>query len=281
MKKIKFSVLMSVYKNDKTEYVKIALNSILNQTLKPDQYVIMIDGPIDDDLKKLLLKYEKENDIVELHFRKENKGLGITLNEGLNYCKYDYVARMDADDISEINRFEKQIEYMENNIDISVLGCSIAEYDEKMKSIISYREVPKSYSEIKEYIKKRNPLNHPTVIFKKNDILSVGSYEDYPLFEDYYLWAKLVAKGYIINNIDVPLYKFRGGNSMYGRRGGIKYLKNIKKMERGLLDLKIINKFEYWKNIIIRYTGALIPNWLRILIYKILLRKQEEIDYEK
>lgn len=272
MSKIKFSVLMSVYKSDKTEYVKVAIDSVLNQTLRPDQYVIMIDGPISEDLKQILLDYEKKDKIVELHFRDKNLGLGLTLNEGLNYCKYDYVARMDADDKSSPNRFEKQIKYLEKHPETDIIGTNLIEYDGNLSKIISQKNVPETDDELKKYIKYRNPINHPTVIFNKNKVINVGSYEDYPLFEDYYLWAKLVADDCKFYNIQQPLYNFRGGDSMYGRRGGKKYLNCIKKFERGLLNLGIINKKEYYKNISKRYIGALMPNKLRGFLYKRILR---------
>ena len=272
---------MSVYKNDKVDYVKIAIDSILNQTLKPNQYVIMIDGPIDDELKNLLLYYEKKEDIIELHFREENKGLGITLNEGLSFCKYEYVARMDADDFSEKNRFEVQMKFLSENENVSVLGCAISEYDEKLSILENYKEVPNKCDEIKKYIKRRNPMNHPTVIFKKKDVLDSGSYENYLYFEDYYLWAKMLSKGYNLCNLNQFLYKFRGGKSMYGRRGGIKYIKYILKIENGLVKLKIINLADYLRNIIVRCLGAIIPTQIRIVAYKLILRKSGRIYDEK
>lgn len=274
MSKIKFSVLMSVYKNDKSEYVKIAIDSILNQTLRPNQYVIMVDGPISEDLKKILLDYEKKDNIVELHFREKNLGLGLTLNEGLNYCNYEYVARMDADDEALPNRFEEQIKYLEDNPEVDVIGANMYEYDEEMKNIISQKKVPETDKELKEYVKFRNPINHPTVVFKRNKVLEVGSYENFPLFEDYYLWAKLVSSNCTFYNIQKPLYNFRGGSSMYERRGGKKYLTCIKRFEQGLLNLGIINKKEYKKNILKRYIGAIMPNKLRCFVYKNTLREK-------
>lgn len=281
MSKIKFSVLMSVYKNDKPEYVKLAIDSILNQKIRPNQYVIMIDGPISEDLKKILLDYEKKDKIVELHFREKNLGLGLTLNEGLNYCKYEYVARMDADDEALSNRFEDQIKYLEDHPEVDVIGANMYEYDEEMKNIISQKNVPETDKELKEYVKFRNPINHPTVIFKKDKVLEVGSYEDFPLFEDYYLWAKLVSNNCTFYNIQKPLYNFRGGNSMYERRGGKKYLSCIKKFEQGLLRLGIINKKEYHRNISKRYIGALIPNKLRVFLYKQILRDRSDDNDKK
>lgn len=273
MEKAKFSVLMSVYKNDIPEYVEVAINSILNQTLMPNEIVIMVDGPISNELEQLLMKYEK-NELVNIYYRKENKGLGITLNEGLLKCKYDYVARMDADDESMPNRFEKQIEYLSRNSDIDCIGTNMVEYDEKMKKVISQKKVPSTSEEIEEYLKKRNPMNHPTVIYKKNKVLEVNSYEDYPFFEDYYLWAKMIKNGSKFYNIQDNLYKFRAGSSMIKRRGGKKYLTSIKKFEKGLLNLNIINKRTYISNISKRYLIALFPNSLREKFYKFALRKR-------
>ena len=127
--------------------------------------------------------------------------------------------------------------------------------------------------EIRKYLKKRNPMNHPTVIYKKDKVLEVNSYENYPLFEDYYLWAKMIKNGSKFYNIQENLYKFRAGSSMIKRRGGISYLHCIKKLERGLLELNIINKSEYFCNLFIRSVCALIPNKIRELIYIKALRK--------
>lgn len=273
MNKIRFSVLMSVYKNDLPENFELAVNSLLNQSLVPNQIVIMVDGPITNELKKCLNKYSK-NTLFDIYYRNENKGLGITLNEGLLKCKYDYVARMDADDESSLDRFQKQIDFLENNPEVDCVGSNMLEYDEDMEHVISQKLVPKTNEEIKEYIKTRNPMNHPTVIYRKEKVLEVNSYEDYPFFEDYYLWAKMIKNGSVFYNIQDNLYKFRAGSSMIKRRGGRKYLKSIKKLESGLKSLNIINRRTYFLNIIKRYFFALMPNKIREILYKIFLRKK-------
>lgn len=272
MNKIQFSVLMSVYKNDNPNYLETAINSLLNQTLKPNQIVIMVDGPISAELDSILNRF-KNNQLFNIYYRNVNKGLGITLNDGLKKCKYDYVARMDADDESEIDRFEKQIAFLKKKPDVDCVGSNMIEYDEYMNQIISQKIVPETNDEIRKYLKKRNPMNHPTVIYKKDKVLEVNSYENYPLFEDYYLWAKMIKNGSKFYNIQENLYKFRAGSSMIKRRGGISYLHCIKKLERGLLELNIINKSEYFCNLFIRSVCALIPNKIRELIYIKALRK--------
>lgn len=277
MKKIKFSVLMSVYKNDTVDNVKIAIESLLNQTMLPSQIVIISDGPIPAKLKDLLCEYEK-NDLFDIYYRDVNLGLGPTLNEGLLKCKYDYVARMDADDESLPERFENQLLYLESHSDIDAVGTIVDEYDEEMNYIISKKCVPETSREINKYLQSRNPINHPTIVYKKSKVLEVNGYEDFPYFEDYYLWAKMICNGSKFYNIQKSLYKFRAGSSMIKRRGGKKYLSCIKKFEKALLDLGVIDKNIYYKNLTKRYIVSLLPNGLRQMLYMKLLRKSVKED---
>lgn len=271
---MKFSVLMSVYIKEKPSYLKSALNSVFNQSLKPTEVVLVQDGPLTNDLENIIeefkLKYKEKFKVVKLS---QNVGLGKALNEGLKRCKYEYVARMDTDDICYKNRFKKQIEYLEKHKDIAVLGTNVVEYDENMKNRLSDKNVPSNYEDIKKYIKKRNPFNHMSVIFKKSVIEEVGGYKHCVLFEDYYLWCRVFAKGYKLENIKEQLVKVRGGQDMVVRRGGFKYAKNILDFQKKILELGIINHFEFLKNIIIRIPIAIIPASFRRIIYQNLLRK--------
>ena len=192
MNKIKFSVLMSVYKNDTPENVKVAIDSILNQTLQPNQFVIMVDGKIPSKLEKMLDEVCEKNNIIELHKRDKNLGLGLTLNEGIKYCKYDYIARMDSDDYSYPYRFEEEIEYLSKHPEVDIVGSAIEEYDETLNTKLAERVVPESDADIKQYMKKRNGMNHVTAIYKKQSVIEVGSYENYMYFEDYFLWCKMI-----------------------------------------------------------------------------------------
>ena len=270
--KIKFSVLMSVYKNDKPEYVKIAIDSLLTQTTLPSQIVIIEDGKVSNELDSLLDNYAKENKTIEIHKRKQNIGLGLTLNEGLNYCKYDYIARMDADDYSMPTRFEKEIEYIRKHPEIDVVGCLIEEYDEQMTDKLATRVVPEKDEDIKKYMKKRNGINHVTVIYKKDAVIKAGSYEDCPYFEDYYLWCKMIKNGCKFYNIQEVLMKIRAGFDMTKRRGGITYSKHIINFEKKIKSLGIINQIDYIVNLAIRLTVAMIPNSMRLFLYKKQLR---------
>lgn len=271
---IKFSVLMSIYYKEKPEYLSLALNSVFNQTLKATEVVLVEDGKLTNELESVISNYEnKYKELKVIKFEK-NRGLGPALNDGIRACKYNYIARVDTDDVCRNDRFEIQIRYLSENPCIDIIGSNMTEYDAEMKNIVSKKVVPENHEEIKKYLKKRNPMNHPTVIYKKDKVLEANSYEDYPYFEDYYLWAKMMKNGCKFYNIQDELYNFRAGSSMIQRRGGKKYLQCILKFEKALLNLKLINKFTYYNNIMKRWIVALLPNSFREKIYHVFLRKK-------
>lgn len=274
MKKIKFSVLMSVYIKEKPEYLKSAINSILNQTLKPSQIVIVCDGLLTKDLYSLLDNYKStyENLFTIIKYS-ENKGLGQALNIGLAKCKYNYVARMDTDDIANINRFEKQLAFLEKNSSIDIVGSNIAEFEDNIENILSYRVVPKNHSDIIKYAHKRNPFNHMTVVFKKKSILSVGGYLDMPLSEDYYLWARLLNNGYIGANIQECLVYARTGNELIARRSSLAYARKMKNLRYSLYKIHFLSFYEFIVYTIIQTIVAISPKKLTRFIYVKLLHK--------
>lgn len=272
-KSISFSVLMSVYYKEKVQNLKLALDSILEQTLMPNQVVLVEDGKLTKELDELIDEYEKKYEIIDVIKLKKNVGLGNALNEGLKYCKYEYVARMDSDDVSVYDRFEVQVKYIAKNRKIDVVGGNILEFDDVTGKDISIREVPLTSNNILDYLKKRNPMNHVTVMFKKESVESVGGYKDCPYFEDYYLWARLLKNNYVLENIPNILVKVRAGLSMSNRRGNLSYIKCIINFEKKLLNLDLIKKHTFFLNIILRSLVSLIPNKLRYFIYQKKLRK--------
>lgn len=223
---MKFSVLMSVYKNDVCEYLNQAIESILDQTVKPNEIVIVVDGPISTNLKNILKEYEKKYNIFKIIYLEKNQGLGNALRVGLEQCSYNIVARMDSDDISVSNRFEKQIKEFEIDKDLDIVGGQIYEFINNKENIICSREVPIENDDIYEYAKKRCPFNHVTVMFKKNSVLKCGGYLDWYNNEDYYLWIRMMESKAKFKNIPAYLAYARVGNKMYQRRGGIKYFKS-------------------------------------------------------
>ena len=272
-KKIKFSVLMSVYYKEKPLQLDAAMESVFSQTLMPDEVILVEDGPLTSDLDETIKKYlDKYSEILKVIKLSQNRGLGNALNEGLKHCSYEYVARMDTDDISESKRFEKQIKYLSENNNIDVLGTNIVEYDDLMKNKLSKRTVPTNDEEIKKYAKSRNPMNHVSVIFKKQNVLKAGGYQDCLYFEDYFLWVRMIQNGNTFHNIQESLVNVRGGDEMIDRRGGIKYIKAIYNFEKKIKKLNFIDSKEFIYNIVARTTVAIIPKFLRKVIYEKKLR---------
>ncbi|TGG88018.1 glycosyltransferase [Geotoga petraea] len=267
---------MSVYIKEKPEYLDRALKSILiDQTLKPAEVVIVEDGPISEELKKIIEKYKKDfTEIIKSIKIKENKGLGDALNIGLKKSSYDIVARMDTDDIALPNRFEKQFNFFIKN-DFDVVGTNIIEFENNENNIIGYKNVPETHNEIVKYSKKRNPINHPSVMFKKESVLKSGNYEKMLGFEDYYLWVRMIMKGYKFYNIQEPLLKFRTGKEMIKRRGSLKYFKNEKNFFKNLSKIGYLNYFEYLKTIIMRFFFRIFPDNMRLIFYNKILRTKK------
>ncbi|WP_028855335.1 glycosyltransferase [Psychrilyobacter atlanticus] len=268
----KFSVLMSVYKNEKAEYMKLALESIYTeQILKPNEIVLVQDGPLTKELYELINKYkEKYKGILKIVSLKKNMGLGNALNIGLKKCSYEIVARMDTDDIAFPERFEKQIPYISKNKELGVLGSSLLEFEGTKDNILAEKKAP--IKNIDKYIKFRNPINHPTVVFRKSEVLAVGSYKEINLFEDYYLWARMYMNNSKIENLGDVLLYFRSSIETYERRGGWKYVRAECSLQKEFFKINLINLSEYIRNIIIRNLGKIVPNRIRKIIYLELLR---------
>lgn len=271
---MQFSVLMSVYRNDKPNELALALSSMVNQTVKPDQIVLVLDGPVTDELRETVEHFAAENSIIEIVPLKENVGLGSALALGLPHCKFEYVARMDSDDYSLPDRFEKQISFLEAHPETDVLGGQIAEYDSAMEQELAIRSVPITAEEIADRMKTRNGMNHVTVVYKKSAVLDSGNYQHCPFFEDYYLWCRMLRDGYRFYNLDSILVNVRTGEGMYKRRGGKAYNEAIRSFEKKILDLEFIDKKQYWKNLIVRLCVANMPNSLRGFLYKTKLRSK-------
>jgi glycosyltransferase involved in cell wall biosynthesis len=273
MKKLKFSVLMSVYEHDNPVFFKEALDSVINQTRPPDEIIIVEDGIIPDEITKILLEYKNKFSFIKNIALEKNCGLGTALKKGLEHCSFEIAARMDSDDISLSDRFEKQIKYFESDETLSVLGGYIEEIDAFSLKIISRRGVPLTDAEIKKRIKSRSPFNHVSVMFKKADVLSAGSYRKFNLFEDYDLWVRMSAKGFKMQNLSEVLVLVRIDRNMYKRRGGWKYFKSNKALQDELLKLKIISFAQYIFNILVRFSvQVLMPNSIRSVFYKKILR---------
>lgn len=274
MNVLKYSVLMSVYYKEKPEYLRESIKSMLQQTSVPDEIVLVKDGKLTDQLESVIDEFT-DNKILKTIALEENVGLGKALNIGLNECKNELVARMDTDDISLSNRCEKQLEKFYEDDNLSVVGSAVAEFIDNPRNVIAYKPVKIEHKEIKQQMKFRNPINHPSVMFKKSHVLQVGSYEHCFLNEDYYLWIRMIQQGFIFKNINEPLVKMRITNETYLRRGGWKYFITQKRLFDYMFKNDFINTFEYLYNNLIRFvTRILLPNRIRKVMYLRILRSK-------
>ena len=273
---MKYSVLMAVYKNDDPKYLHRALISIYDeQTVKPDEIVIVFDGPLNKELYDVLneFKHGKE-DVVFYYPQITNKGLGEALRIGSEYCTGDYILRMDSDDISHPHRFEKQISYIEANPQIDVLGTDIAEfYSSPDEGRLRVRSCPMDHAEIIRMGKRRNPMNHVTVCIKKAALQKCGGYESLLLLEDYYLWLKMITSGCVLCNMNEALVYVRIGNGFHAKRGSKTRIAGWKHLQKYMVNNGLINKFEAFFNMVYIRVFTYCSVWFRKLVYNKILRK--------
>lgn len=263
---------MSVYSKDNADHFEISVESMLNQTVIPDEIVIVKDGPLNEALENTTKKLS-EHKIIKFVTLEKNKGLGNALKVGLESCKNEYIARMDSDDIAVANRCEKQLLNFKNTPDLSIIGTTVAEFIDSSHNVVSYRRVPKNHIDIVRFMKKRSPFNHPSVMFKKSEVLKAGGYQHWYLNEDYYLWIRMLLNGCKFKNIDEPLLYMRISNDTFLRRGGWEYFVTQKNLFDFMLENQIINYKEYIFNNFVRFvTRLLIPNNFRAWMYRTLLR---------
>lgn len=269
----KYSVLMSVYRKENPEYLKQAIESIQAQTLPTDDFVLVCDGPLSESLNEVIATKQKEMgktlNVVRLD---KNGGLGNALNEGIKHCKNELVARMDSDDIACIDRCEKQVALFNAHPEVSVCSGIVEEFSIDPNVVDARRVPPETNSEIIEFAKKRNPFNHPCVMYKKTAVEAVGSYQDFYLLEDYYLWLRILMKGYQGYNIQEPLLHMRAGSDMYLRRAGWKYAKAQAELFKFMKEQGFIGNGQYIKSCVVRGGSSLAPNWLRKFMFESMLR---------
>lgn len=271
---LSYSVLMSVYVKEKPEYLQQAIESIQNQTVSTNDFVLVCDGPLTFELDAVIrTKQEVMGSTLNVVRLEKNSGLGNALNEGIKHCKNEMVARMDSDDIAYPDRCERQLAVLNIHPEVSICSGIVEEFITSPDIINARRVPPETNDEIMEFAKKRNPFNHPCVMYKKSAVEAVGSYQDFYLLEDYYLWLRMLMAGYQGYNIQEPLLHMRAGSDMYKRRAGLKYAKTQIKLFKFMKDRKFISKRQYIKSCIIRSGSALAPNWMRKYMFEKVLRK--------
>lgn len=271
---LKFSVLMSIYIKEKPEYARACFESLEKQTLQADEWVIVEDGPLTEELYFLLDEYQKKYpSIIKRVSLKENRGLGLALREGMLQCSNELVARMDTDDICRKDRFEKQVKEFTLDSNLDICGSHILEFEGEENNIVAKRTVPLSDAEIKKYQKKRDGFNHVAVMFKKSAVLKAGNYQSCLLMEDTYLWANMFLSGAKAKNIDDYLVYVRVGEDMFERRGVFSYFKKYKIGRKQVYKTGFISWTDYMYTLIIQFIVALMPNKLRGWVFTTLLHK--------
>lgn len=214
----KYSVLMTVYTKDNPEYFSLALESMINQTYKPDEIVLVKDGPIVDTLQEVIdYQLSQGAPIVQVQLSK-NKGLGLALNEGIKVVKNELIARMDSDDFSMPERCELQVKEFIRNPCLDIIGCPVLEFVGDIDNIVGERKVPINNKEIYRFAKKRDPFNHPTVMYRKSAVERAGFYSDYRKNQDTDLWIKMLSNGAICMNLEEPVFRFRFDEGTYKKR---------------------------------------------------------------
>lgn len=268
------SVLMSIYIKEKPEYVEECFQSLLRQTVKADEWVVVEDGPLTEEMYSLLTKYQEAYPgLIKRVPLKENQGLGLALRAGVPECKNELIARMDTDDICREDRFEKQLKLFSDNPSLDICGSNIDEFEDAPENIVAKRSVPTTHDEIVKYQKKRDAFNHMTVMYKKKAVLDAGNYQSCPLMEDTYLWARMILNGATCKNVDESLVYARIGNGMYERRGGWKYFKKYCSGKKQVLSTGYISHVEYYETIIVQFIVSLLPRKIRGMIFKRFLHR--------
>jgi len=272
--RIEFSVLMPIYYKENPEYFDTALKSVVNQTLMPNEIVIVKDGVLTKELdavvEKYVSKYPQLFNIVEL---KENVGQGKARNAGLNACTHNIVALMDSDDIARQDRFEIQIKYMEQNPDVDVVGSFITEFENNPEVIESIKAVPITHEAIYNFGKWRSPMNNMTVVYKKDKVFEVGAYNTFNFGEDYLLFAKMLMNGCKFYNFEECLVNARAGSRMLSKRVGWSKIKQEFLLFCEFRKMGYINNYQFLRNVSLKFLLRVIPNWLRSWIYRRFLRK--------
>ncbi len=268
-----YSVLMSVYYKEKPEYLYQSMQSIYDQTVPTDNFVLICDGALTNELNQVIIDMQKKfGQRLYVHRLLKNSGLGKALNIGMRYCRHELVARMDSDDISRKNRCEKELDIFKQYPEVSIVSGIVEEFTDNINNVHSRRAVPQKQSEILLFAKRRNPFNHPCVMYKKSAVEKVGGYQDFFLLEDYFLWIRMLKGKCIGYNMKEPLLWMRSGSDMYKRRSGWKYILSQKKLFKYMRDIEFITTKEYIVQIVVRIGVSIIPNIIRKFIFKFFLR---------
>ena len=271
----KYSVLMSVYYKERPEWLKYSIESILKQTVFPDEFVLVEDGPLTPELVTIVSEFEKDYpQLFKIIKIEKNGGLGPALKLGITNCSNEYIARMDSDDYSMPNRIEEQFKIYEKYPELGLVGTNVEEFEGSIENVNCHVILPEFQEDIYKFSKKRCPFRHPSLLYKKSAVLKAGNYRTFYLCEDYDLYVRMLSSGCKCYNIQTPLVYMRICSDFYKRRGGWKYMKTILRFKNEQLKTGYFSLFDYLRSTIPHIIVCLVPNKLRDFIYTNLLRKK-------
>jgi glycosyltransferase involved in cell wall biosynthesis len=267
----RLSLLLPVWAGDRPDHLTAAFKSTVDeQTRPPDQVVVVQDGPVGEQLAGRITALAAASPVpVDVLALDHNVGLGPALDAGLAACRHPIVARMDADDISLPHRFAVQLPIISAGADI--VGSGLLEFADDPDDVVGTRTPPVEPADIRDRARFAIPFNHPTVVYRRDLVLSVGGYTDFALMEDYLLWAKLIMAGARVANVAEPLVKYRVGAGAYARRGGLAQLRTELAVQRRFRQLGFTTRTQYLRNVLVRGGYRLVPERIRRSAYRRLI----------
>ena len=275
MKNSRYTVLMSVYFKEKPDYLSLSIKSMLNQTIKPDEFIIVKDGPLTQELDKVIDFYVSENpNLFNVISNPFNLGLGPALAQGIEASKNSLIARMDSDDYAVNTRCEKQLQKFKNDPELGIVGSYEAEFVDDINNVVSVHKVPAENIEIAKFMRRRCSILHPTVMYKKSEVLKSGNYRSVLLYEDYDLFARMVLEYQVKSyNIQEALYYIRTSEEFFRRRGGFKYAKTVLNFKWGQYKKGYMSSLDFCISGLGQAFVCMFPNSLRKTFYLNFLRK--------
>lgn len=271
-----FSVLVCCYRGDTPDALESSVRSITEeQTLPPDEVVLVQDGPVLADLAERIARIRDQSTVpIQLVTLEENVGLGIALERGLAVCRNDIVARQDADDISLPQRFARQLPLVESGVDI--VGSSMLEFGTSAADVVGRRVPLLEPAAIVRSARFHQTFYHPTVVYRASAVRAAGGYEDLPALEDYLLFAKMIMRGVTVANVEEPLVLYRVGEGAYARRGGWRLLRSEWELQRRFHAMGFTNRAQWLRNVVVRGLYRLVPEQARRAAYQMLLARRGE-----
>ena len=267
-----FSLLVPVYDGDRPDYLRRAFRSAVHdQTVRPDQVIIVRDGPVRAELAECLDELREASPVpVTFVPLPRNEGLGPALDRGLAASRHDVVARMDADDVAMPHRFEVELPLMAG---ADIVGSGLLEFSGDTDEIVGQRVPPTGAEKIARYARMHDPFNHPTVVYRRSAVQAAGGYGDLKLMEDYALFARMLQNGARAVNVAEPLVYYRVGESAFKRRGGAQLLRSELRLQREFRRRGFTTPAQYLRNVVIRGGYRLIPWWVRRAVYRPILSR--------